>query len=122
MEMKKGLEVRLDESLATVRIAGVPFPFREGWDYDGAFSARPEDSRHRMVFVLREMVTENGFAGKNYRRGVVWSRKGYMDITYYLDSGVWRTNDSIFEAGGYSDPLSPMTYVEKWEGFDLEKS
>ena len=119
--MKKGLEVVLNESLATVRIAGVPFPFRDGWDYDGVFSARPEDSRHRMVFVLRQSTIEDGFAGKNYRRGVVWTRKGYMDMTFFLDSGLWRTNDAIFEAGGYDDPLSPMIYVEEWEGFDLAK-
>jgi hypothetical protein len=104
------------------KIVGATFPKREGWDYDGSFSGRSEGTgRRRLVFVLRERVIENGYAGKNYKRGVVWTGKGYVDITYFLDTGIWTTHDGIFGSGGYKTACSSMDYVEMWEQKDLER-
>ena len=109
-----------EEHQLIAMLGGVPFPIRDGWDYEGAMTATDEDGR-QIIFLLREELTESGYAGTNYRRGVVWIGEGYMDCTHYPDDGTWRTNDKIYEGGGYVNPLSPMTYVEKWEGFDLAK-
>ena len=112
----------LVEMKDSVKIGGATFPKRDGWDWEGSFSARSEASgRRRWVFLLRSRVIEDGYAGKNYRRGVVWFRKGYMDMTFYVDSGEWRTNDESILYGGYESACSPMKYVEKWEQMDLDR-
>jgi len=102
------------------KIGGATFPKRDGWDFENSFSARSEDTgRRRLVFVLREHLFEQGFKGENYKRGVVWAGRGYIDITWYVDTGVWHTHDGIFESGGYETPESPMSYVEKWDYCEL---
>lgn len=106
----------------SVKIGGATFPKRDGWDWDGSFSARSEGSgQRRWIFLLRRRVIADGYAGKNYRRGVVWTGQGYMDITFYVESGIWKTNDEVFHTCCYKSACSPMQYVEKWENKDLEK-
>lgn len=109
----------LTEQGDSVRIGRVRFPKRAGWDYDGSFTAKV--GRRRMIFVLRDQVIASGYLGHNYRRGICWTGRGYMDINFFLDTNDFRTNDEVFDGGGYEDPLSPITYVEKWERLDLER-
>ena len=106
----------------SVEIGKATFPKRDGWDFEESFSARSDGSGdRRWIFVLRSLIIENGYAGKNYKRGVVWTGKGYMDITFFVATGIWRTNDDILKSGGYESACSPMSYVEKWEQTDLNR-
>lgn len=53
------------------RIGGVRLPKRDGGDYENSFVGHEEGSIRRLIFVLRHKLIVAGYAGENYRRGIV---------------------------------------------------